>query len=287
MLLDIKDLEFHYGDRRVLHDINFSAEAGSVVSILGPNGVGKTTLLKSIVNIHKPSSGSIFVDGQDVLTLSPKEMAKRVAYVPQSAIPGEVSVFDTVLMGRRPYIQWSATHEDMDKTWSAMQALKIDHLSLKHTNRISGGEFQKVQIARAVVQEPKILIMDEPTNNLDISNQHVTMHTIIDAVRSRGMCTIMTMHDINLAVHYSDVFVFIKDGTVVSHGGLDTITEETIKEVYGIEADVVYHKGKPFVIPQSLPPDLMHIHHSHDGHMHEHSISHHHHHHHDEDHEHY
>lgn len=258
MIMDVRDLGFRYGDREILHDISFSVEEGSVVSILGPNGVGKTTLLKCICNLHQPSSGEILVGGKAVSEMSAREKARHIAYVPQSSIPGAISVFDTVLIGRRPYIQWGTTRNDLDITWSAMQSMHIDHISKKHTDRISGGEFQKTQISRAVVQEPEILIMDEPTNNLDISNQHITMHTVIDAVRKRGMCTIMTMHDINLAVHYSDMFIFIKDGTVAATGGYDIITEELIERVYGIKADVLHHKGKPFVIPQPDYNVLMH-----------------------------
>ena len=250
MILDIDSLGFTYGEKEILHDISFSADRGSVVSILGPNGVGKTTLLKCICNLHRPSAGTVSVDGIDVASMSSRERAKHIAYVPQSAIPGAISVFDTVLIGRRPYIQWSATRNDLEIAWSSMESMKIDHIHSRHTDRISGGEFQKTQICRAVVQEPEILVMDEPTNNLDISNQHITMHTVIDAVRRRNMCTIMTMHDINLAVHYSDIFVFIKDGTIAAYGGSDIITEELIEYVYGIKADVIDHKGKPFVIPQ-------------------------------------
>lgn len=258
MILDVRDLGFRYGEKEVLHDISFSADRGSVVSILGPNGVGKTTLLKCICSLHEPSSGDVFVGGESVSSMTSRERAKHIAYVPQSAIPGAISVFDTVLIGRRPYIQWGATRKDLDITWSAMESMRIDHLSECHTDRISGGEFQKTQISRAVVQEPEILIMDEPTNNLDISNQHVTMHTVIDAVRKRGMCTVMTMHDINLAVHYSDQFIFIKDGTVAASGGPEIITEDLIHHVYGIRADVIHHKDRPFVIPQPDRDVLMH-----------------------------
>lgn len=258
MILDVRDLGFRYGDKEVLHGISFSADRGSVVSILGPNGVGKTTLLKCMCSLHRPSSGDVFVGGESVSSMTSRERAKHIAYVPQSAIPGAISVFDTVLIGRRPYIQWGATRRDLDITWSAMESMRIDHLSERHTDRISGGEFQKTQISRAVVQEPEILIMDEPTNNLDISNQHVTMHTVIDAVRRRGMCTVMTMHDINLAVHYSDQFIFIKDGTVAASGGPEIITEDLIQRVYGIRADVIHHKDRPFVIPQPDRDVLMH-----------------------------
>ncbi len=272
MKLSVKDLSFSYGGRKVLDKISFDVEDNSIVSILGPNGVGKTTLLRCLCNLHRPQEGSILVDGTDVLTLSGRELAKHIGYVPQSTKPVRTTVFDTALIGRRPYMEWGVTKRDMEITEGVLDALGLAGLSMRYANEISGGEYQKVQIARAMVQEPEILILDEPTNNLDIANQHVTMHAILNAVSSRGMCTIMTMHDINLAVHYSDRFLFIKDGRVWAYGGPEIITEELVHDVYGIDSDVIIHKGMPFVIPHTFPRELAHYHHTHDGTTHSHEV---------------
>ena len=272
MKLSVKDLSFSYGGRKVLDRISFDVEDNSIVSILGPNGVGKTTLLRCLCNLHRPQEGSILVDGTDVLTLSGRELAKHIGYVPQSTKPVRTTVFDTALIGRRPYMEWGVTKRDMEITEGVLDALGLTGLSMRYANEISGGEYQKVQIARAMVQEPEILILDEPTNNLDIANQHVTMHAILNAVSSRGMCTIMTMHDINLAVHYSDRFLFIKDGRVWAYGGPEIITEELVHDVYGIDSDVITHKGMPFVIPHTFPRELAHYHHTHDGTTHSHEV---------------
>lgn len=272
MKLSVKDLSFSYGGRKVLDKISFDVEDNSIVSILGPNGVGKTTLLRCLCNLHRPQEGSILVDGTDVLTLSGRELAKHIGYVPQSTKPVRTTVFDTALIGRRPYMEWGVTKRDMEITEGVLDALGLTGLSMRYANEISGGEYQKVQIARAMVQEPEILILDEPTNNLDIANQHVTMHAILNAVSSRGMCTIMTMHDINLAVHYSDRFLFIKDGRVWAYGGPEIITEELVHDVYGIDSDVIIHKGMPFVIPHTFPRELAHYHHTHDGTTHSHEV---------------
>ena len=272
MKLSVKDLSFSYGGRKVLDRISFDVEDNSIVSILGPNGVGKTTLLRCLCNLHRPQEGSILVDGSDVLTLSGRELAKHIGYVPQSTKPVRTTVFDTALIGRRPYMEWGVTKRDMEITESVLDALGLTGLSMRYADEISGGEYQKVQIARAMVQEPEILILDEPTNNLDIANQHVTMHAILNAVSSRGMCTIMTMHDINLAVHYSDRFLFIKDGRVWAYGGPEIITEELVHDVYGIDSDVITHKGMPFVIPHTFPRELAHYHHTHDGTTHSHEV---------------
>ena len=272
MKLSVKDLSFSYGGRKVLDKISFDVEDNSIVSILGPNGVGKTTLLRCLCNLHRPQEGSILVDGTDVLTLSGRELAKHIGYVPQSTKPVRTTVFDTALIGRRPYMEWGVTKRDMEITEGVLDALGLTGLSMRYANEISGGEYQKVQIARAMVQEPEILILDEPTNNLDIANQHVTMHAILNAVSSRGMCTIMTMHDINLVVHYSDRFLFIKDGRVWAYGGPEIITEELVHDVYGIDSDVIIHKGMPFVIPHTFPRELAHYHHTHDGTTHSHEV---------------
>ncbi|AGI47176.1 ABC-type cobalamin/Fe3+-siderophores transport systems, ATPase component [Thermoplasmatales archaeon BRNA1] len=206
-------------------------------------------MLKCLCGMYKPASGSVEVNGKAVSTLRGKELAKEIAFVPQSTPATRTTVFDTVLLGRKPYIDWYASKEDYEKVESVLTALKMEDLALKYADQISGGELQKAQIARAIVQEPSVLILDEPSNNLDIANQHRTMHMIMDLVRSRGMSTIMTMHDINLAVHYSDKFLFVKDGKARAYGGVEIITEELIKDVYNIDSEIIYHRGVPLVVP--------------------------------------
>ena len=273
-MITVNNIRFSYGDKEVIKGMSFESVDNTVISILGPNGTGKTTFLKCLCGVHKPSEGEILVDGVDITKLKGRELAKKIAYVPQSVPASRMSVFDSVLIGRKPYIEWSTRSEDLDKVSDVLDKLGMSHLSLKYMNEISGGEFQKAQIARAIVQEPSVLVLDEPTNNLDISNQHRTMHMIMDLVRSKGMCTIMTMHDINLAVHYSDRFLFLKDGQAVAYGGTEIITEELIKDVYGIESDIIYHRGVPLVVPKysSKYEHAEHHHHDHTEHHHDHDI---------------
>lgn len=250
MMLDVRKLNFSYGERRILKDISFKAESNTVVSILGSNGAGKTTMLKCINKLLKPDSGEVYVDDVNVLELENKDLARSIGFVPQSVPVSRMTVFDSVLIGRKPHFELTASKKDIAITGDVIDALGLSKLSLRYLNEISGGEFQKVQIARAIVQEPKVLILDEPTNNLDITNQHITMHMVEDAVRARGMCTIMTMHDINLAIHYSDKFLFLSGGEVAAYGGMDIIDEELIRKVYGIDADVIRHRGVPFIVPR-------------------------------------
>lgn len=271
-MLHVEDIRFSYGRKKILDGISFDAEKGEVVSLLGPNGVGKTTLLKCMCNIHRPESGRVEVDGRDVLELSGKELAKNIGYVPQSVPRSRTTVFDSVLIGRHPYIDLTVSDEDVKKTGQVIDAFRMSDLALSYVSEISGGEFQKVQIARAIVQEPKVLILDEPTNNLDVSNQHMTMHMVMDIVRSSGVCTLMTMHDINLAVHYSDRLMFVKDGNIAEYGGPEIVTESLIRDVYGIESDVINHKGLPFVIPHNVQPGFRIYEHS-NNHEHPHDVS--------------
>lgn len=248
-VLEVEELHFSYETKEVLKGVTLSAKENEIVSILGPNGVGKTTLLRCICNMHRPDSGKVRVCGSDLSAIPPKEMAKLVGYVPQKADATRATVFDSVLIGRRPHMGITFSDHDLEIAWGVIESLGLGSKSLDFVDEISGGEFQKVQIARALAQEPKLLVLDEPSNNLDITNQHITMRMIEHVVREHGLCTVMTMHDINLAAYYSDKFVFIKDGKIAAFGGRDVITPEIIREVYGIEADVINHNRQTVVIP--------------------------------------
>jgi iron complex transport system ATP-binding protein len=248
-VLKVDGLHFSYGKNKVLDGISFDAGGSGAISVLGPNGVGKTTLLLCLCGVLRPQAGSVELDGANILGMKAKELARRAAYVPQHANRPRTTVFDAVLLGRRPYVDLSVSRADLEKVGGMLDKIGLSHLALRHITEISGGEFQKVQLARALVQEPKILLLDEPTNNLDISNQHLTMGMMMDAVKSMGVCTLMTMHDINLAARYSDRLMFFKGGKIAAFGSPEIISEKLIKEVYGIDADVIMHNGAPFVVP--------------------------------------
>ena len=255
-VLEVSDIRFAYGDSEVLKGISMSADRNEIVSILGPNGVGKTTLLRCICNLLKPTSGTITICGNDTQGTSNRDMARYVGYVPQKADVSRTTVFDAVLIGRRPRMGVTYSEHDMEVAWNVMESLGLDDKPLKYVDEISGGEFQKVQIARAITQEPELLVLDEPSNNLDIANQQITMRMIEHAVRMRGLCTVMTMHDINLAACFSDKFVFVKDGKIEAFGGHEVITPETIRSVYGIDVDVITHAGQTVVVPFKEQPQF-------------------------------
>lgn len=248
-MLEVKGLRFSYGKREILKDIAFSIGEGESLFILGPNGSGKTTLLKCLNLILKPK-GSVYLDGLNLKELSPKEVAKLLGYVPQRGEVSPLTVFDAVLMGRRPYIGWGAGDEDMRIAEKAIRLLRIEHLALRRLNELSGGELQLVLIARAFAQEPKYLLLDEPTNNLDIRNQTDVMRLVRDAVKCKGISAIVTVHDVNLALSYADKVLVLKDGEIYALGDRWVINERLLFEVYGIKAEIFRFDGRAVIIPE-------------------------------------
>jgi iron complex transport system ATP-binding protein len=211
-----------------------------VLSIVGPNGSGKTTLLKCIDRILKPNQGAVLVDGRDVANIGLGELAKIMGYVPQSSTSTfPFTVFDMVLMGRKPYIQWSVGERDKEIVAEILTFLGISKLAARHFNEISGGEQQKVIVARALAQQPQILLLDEPTSNLDIKHQLEVLSIIKDLTRSRQLSVIMAMHDLNLASRFSDRMIMLKHGSIFAVGTPKSVlTEENIESVYGVKSHV-------------------------------------------------
>jgi iron complex transport system ATP-binding protein len=171
MILSVDELTFLYRNHDVLSEIAFTIDAGEVVAILGPNGVGKTTLLKCLNRILRPKGGVVNLDGEDLSRLNLMDIARRVGYVPQRVETGRLTAFDAVLLGRRPHIGWDITERDLRIVDAVFHRLSMDNLRLSYIDEMSGGELQKVAIARALVQEPKILLLDEPTSSLDLKTR--------------------------------------------------------------------------------------------------------------------
>jgi iron complex transport system ATP-binding protein len=245
----VNGIDFSYGSRQVLDDVSFAVKEKDLVSVLGPNGVGKTTLIKCINRVLTPDAGSVSIGGSDLHRMSKKDIAKNIGYVAQRTETSKTTVFDAVLLGRKPHFQWDVTEKDMRLAGRVLHLLGLDGLALKYVDEISGGEYQLVQIARVLVQQPKLILLDEPTSSLDLANQHMIMHLVRNIVKKNHMAAIMVIHDLNLAIRHSDKFVLMKDGMVYSLGGLEIITPENIKAVYNIEAYVERVRGVPVVIP--------------------------------------
>jgi len=170
MILKVDGIEFSYNSHPVLSNISFEVNRGEILSILGNNGAGKTTLLKCISRILKPVRGVVFVDGKSLSDISATEIARKISYVPQRQDVSRFTVFDTVLLGRKPYIRWDVSKKDLLIVEEILDRLGLKTLALKYLDQLSGGELQKVSIARALAQDPEILLLDEPTNNLDLKS---------------------------------------------------------------------------------------------------------------------
>ncbi len=234
----------------VLEEIGFEIEAGQCVAVLGNNGAGKSTLLKCIDRINPTKGSTVTVDGKNVFAMNNQTMAKHVAYVPQNAGAVDMTVFDAVLLGRKPYITWDVTAHDRQIAGNIIHQMGLDDYSLRIVSELSGGEAQKVMLARALAQEPKLLLLDEPTSNLDPRNQHKVLQLIREIAQRDNISVMIIIHDLNLAARYCDKFLFLHGSRLYSFGGLETMTPKAIKDVYGMDAEIIRHGEIPLIVPQ-------------------------------------
>ena len=250
-MVKIDNMAFSYsrGGRKILDGVSVDLHQAQCLAVLGNNGAGKSTLLKCVDHILKPQQGAVLVDGEDILSLSAGELAKRVAYVPQSGGTIRMTVFDAVLLGRKPYIKWDATAEDREIVGDIIHRMGLDEYMLRNMWELSGGEAQKVMLARALAQEPKLLLLDEPTSSLDPRNQHQVLQTVRAIARERQISVITVLHDLNLAIRYCDRFLFLKDARVFASGGAEVMTPEIIEAVYDMHVHIVEHMGIPVIVP--------------------------------------
>ena len=248
MILSVANIHFRYNSRPVLEDVSLELERGKILAVLGVNGAGKSTLLKCINRILSPRRGVVLVEGQDLRRMSGKELARRFGYVPQKQPEGALSVFEAVLLGRRPYIRWAASERDYQVVERVLGLMQMGDLALRPLDSLSGGETQKVLLARALAQEPDVLLLDEPTSNLDLRNQLEALRLISRAVREQGLAAIVSIHDLNLALRLGDVFLLLRDGLVHAMAPREGLTCEIIREVYGVEVEMGEMAGHPVVV---------------------------------------
>ena len=248
-MMKIRNLSFRYrGSVSVLRDVSFEIEPGKFLAILGNNGVGKSTLLKCFNHILKPDTGTVVLDGEDLLRMSDREVAKRVAFVSQSVPSTQMTVHDVVMLGRRPYMKWGFTEDDHRIVHEAMHRLDVEDMRGRFLNQLSGGERQKVMLARALAQQPKVLLLDEPTSALDIQNQYGVLKLVRDICHKDSMIAAVVIHDLNLALRFCDRFLLLKDGKVYRHGDRSILDSVALKEVYGVDARVVEVEGQHMVL---------------------------------------
>lgn len=256
MAINIKNLKFSYNEsKEILKNINLNIKTGKFTGILGPNGCGKSTLLKSILGYLEPKEGEISLHGVESSKFSRKEIAKKVALVPQkSNLNSPISVEDFVLMGRLPHIKssWDGYRkEDRIVVENNLKFLELENFKNRVALSLSGGEFQRVLLARALSQNPEILLLDEPTSALDLNHAVELLQRVKNLVQNQKITGVAVLHDLNLASMFCDELVIMKDGKVAYSGApKDVITEEILLEVYNLKSKVIRDGDEnPYVIP--------------------------------------
>lgn len=248
--LAAESLAFSYAkDSPVLKDVSANVTPGSFLGILGVNGSGKSTMLSCLDGMLKPHQGRVLIDGQPLSRFSRTERAQAVAYVTQQSRANRLTVYDALLLGRKPYVRSAPSEADFNVVDDVIHLMGLDGYALRYVDELSGGEYQKVVIARAFVQQPDVLLLDEPTNNLDMANQAEVMGLVRRAVDERKLAAAAVMHDLNLALRYCDRLLFMQGGHVHTFGKPEIVTPQLVRNIYGLEADVIFHRGKPVVIP--------------------------------------
>ncbi|WP_311480579.1 ABC transporter ATP-binding protein [uncultured Anaerococcus sp.] len=239
-MLEVNNLCFSYkDDREILNNISFKLDDGDFLAILGNNGAGKSTLLKCLNKILKVKNGSVILNGEDLMKMKIFEIAQKVALVEQKLPNIEISVKDMVMLGRKPHMKWKLTQEDHKIVQDAMDRIGIpSQMYSNYTANISGGECQKVVLARSIAQDPKLLLLDEPTSNLDIKNQYIVLDLVREIIREKNIIGIVVIHDINLAMKYCNKFLLLKGAQVYGMGNINDITSQMLYDVYDIKSSI-------------------------------------------------
>ncbi|WP_297069735.1 ABC transporter ATP-binding protein [Thermococcus sp.] len=253
-MIEVRGLSFSYGDFSV-KDVHFKAKEGEVLTLLGPNGSGKTTILKNVYGLLKPEKKCVFIDGRNFHSMSLRERAMIAGYVPQSHHPPfPYTVLDVIVTGLASQLSVfeSPRKEHYDKALEKLRLLGMEHLRDKPYTQLSGGQIQMVLIARALVQEPKVLLLDEPTAHLDFKNQVKILGVVKKLTREEGITAVLTLHDPNLASIYSDRIALVKEGRIRAIGKPSTILrEDTLEEVYGIPVHILEFDGFRIILPRA------------------------------------
>jgi iron complex transport system ATP-binding protein len=255
--LDVRGLSVAYGPRQALRDVSLVLPEGQLLGLVGPNGSGKTTLIRAVSGVVAPQDGRIRLDGADALGLSAREMALRVAVVPQNPhLPPAFTALELVLMGRTPHLRLlqGEGQADLEAARRAMLATETWELAERRVGELSGGERQRVLVARALAQETPLLLLDEPTAHLDIGHQAATLRLMAQLCRSEGKAVLAAVHDLTLAGQFCHRLVMLHQGRVVAEGSPRAVlTPERLRQVYGASVHVLPHPltGRPVLAPDS------------------------------------
>ena len=253
-MLRIEDLSLSYGDKPVVQNLSLRVKKGQVVSIIGPNASGKSTILKSIAGIIKPVSGKIFIEEKDISKMDSKKLAQKVSILlQQNKNPDDMSIEELVYFGRYPHKKWFEGFEASDKKIieEAMKLTNTFALRDKTLETLSGGERQRAWIAMALAQEPDILLFDEPTTYLDLAHQIEFLELVNRLNKETGVTVVLVLHDLNQAARYGNYLFAMKEGKIFAQGSPEEVLNpQNILSIYNIEAKIFNPAGYPVVIPE-------------------------------------
>ncbi|MBI2849625.1 MAG: ABC transporter ATP-binding protein [Chloroflexi bacterium] len=255
--LEAEKLSLAYNHSVVVKELTFQVAPGEMLGLIGPNGSGKSTVIKAFSHVILPRSGKILIDGKDIARIPRPELARLIGVVPQMPLlPSTFTAFEIVLMGRTPHLGLFQTEgtRDMEISWQAMGRTNTQSLAERKVGELSGGEIQRLVIARVLTQQPKAILLDEPTSNLDINHQVEILDLIKSLCREDNQTVVITLHDLNLAAQYCDRLLLLKNGQLHAQGTpAEVINAKNIEEVYGAEGCVYAHpvNGLPTVLLQA------------------------------------
>ena len=255
MRIDIEHMDAGYGDKKILHDIDLHLEGPGLTCIIGPNGVGKSTMIKCMNKLLTPTSGTVKINGNDVAEMNRKEIANIISYVPvQTDDVFAMPVFDTVLIGRANKSKWKTSPVDIIKVKKALEVLNLTELADRPFNELSAGQHQTVAIARGLVQETEILILDEPTSNLDIRHQIFITSLMHEIAIEKSVMVIMISHNLNIASMFADNIILMENPGRIRQVGptAEVITSKNIEEVYNVGCEIIVHNGRPVMLLDNI-----------------------------------
>ena len=249
-MISIQHLSAGYqrSDSDKIQDVSFEIQDGQTLVLLGPNGAGKSTLLKCVLSLLRPRSGDVLYDGKSVFAMKPRERSRIFAYMPQNIRYSPMSVYDFVMLGRLPYFALGPDEEDRIEVMNALLSMEIEHLVARNVTELSGGERQKVAFARALAQQARVLVFDEPTSNLDVAAEIAATKMISALSKKRGLTVLLSMHDLNLALTLGDRFALLKEGRLLAHVDSSGVDEAMVERVFGIRAKRVQIDNQNFFV---------------------------------------
>ena len=266
-MLEIQSLTVGYPNHEVLQDVSILIDTGEILAIVGPNGVGKSTLIRAVSGIIQLQAGRVLVHGKDMFHLAPNQRAKLMAVVPQAReLPAAYTVYETVLLGRTPYLNWlgKAGKSDYALVSLSLERADLVGMAARRIGELSGGEQQRVLLARALAQDTPILLLDEPTTHLDLQHQSTLLNLVRLLAQEKKLCVLMVLHDLNLAGLYADRVALIANGGVFAIGKpAEVLTSQNLSTVYRVPVSVIPHPeyGTPLVLPDgrasAKSPDLI------------------------------